>query len=242
MSNNSTGPKTPEGKAKSAQNATKHGLQAQHLLPDENPDAFAQLKNVYFSQYPPRNVWEFDVLEDLVWAKWMKLRHRNTEAAVLTLLADPKSLDVDPAYAPIARAFIQNAGPDGVLNLLHRYGAAIGRDYLRHLREFQRLRPDAFPNSAVDRTARGSERQAPSLETPRAGTGQSPAEQSPSAEQLTPIFRNELPPLAVARERPRDSITNHHEWPVLKNLLFTAITPYPEATASVLAKLRELPE
>ncbi len=242
MRNNSTGPKTPEGKARSAQNATKHGLQARHLLPDENPDAFTQLKDVYFSEYPPRNVWEFDVLEDIVWAKWMKLRHRNTEAAVLTLLADPKSLDVDPAYAPIARAFIQNAGPDGVLNLLHRYGVAISRDYLRQLREFQRLRPDAFPNAALDRAARVSEQQAPSFETPREAAGEGAGEQAPAPQQVTPKFRNELPPLAVARDRPRDSITNHHEWPVLKNLLFTAITPYPEATASVLAKLRELPE
>ena len=235
---NATGPRTPEGKAKSAQNATKHGLQAQQLLPNENPEAFAQLRECYFSQHPPRTIWEFDILEEMVWDKWMKLRHRHTEKAVLTLLTDPKSLDVDPAYAPLARAFIQNAGPDGVLHLLHRYGVAISRSYLRHLRELQRLRPDAFaaPNGA----ATVSERQ--TLGTPSASEGQSAAEQIQPPEQLTSKFPNELPPLATFREDPRDSITNHREWPILKNLLFTAVKPYPEATASILSKLRELPE
>ena len=256
MSNtNATGPRTPEGKAKSAQNATKHGLQAQQLLPNENPEAFAQLRDCYFSQHPPRTIWEFDILEEMVWDKWMKFRHRHTEKAVLTLLADPKSLDVDPAYAPLARAFIQNAGPDGVLHLLHRYGVAISRSYLRHLRELQRLRPAAFgmeaPRSLPLAHARGSvnpgasgaatvrERQA--LGTPSASEGQSPAEQTQPREPLTSRFPNELPPLAEFREPERDSILNHHEWPELKNLLFTALAPHPEAKRSLLAKLDELP-
>ena len=172
--NNATGPRTPEGKAKSAQNATKHGLQAQQLLPNENPEAFAQLRECYFSQHPPRTIWEFDILEEMVWDKWMKFRHRHTEKAVLTLLADPKSLEVDPAYAPMARAFIQNAGPDGVLHLLHRYGVAISRSYLRHLRELQRLRPDAFGMEAPCRSlpladARGPVNPSPQLGRDRQG-------------------------------------------------------------------------
>ena len=254
--NNATGPRTPEGKAKSAQNATKHGLQAQQLLPNENPEAFAQLRDCYFSQHPPRTIWEFDILEEMVWDKWMKFRHRHTEKAVLTLLADPKSLDVDPAYAPLARAFIQNAGPDGVLNLLHRYGVAISRSYLRHLRELQRLRPDAFGMESPSRSlpladARGPEspdasgaatvRERQALGTPSASEGQSANAQAQPREEHTPKFPNELPPLAEFREPERDSITNHHEWPELKKLLFTAITPYPDATRSLLAKLDELP-
>ena len=234
--NQATGPRTPEGKAKSAQNATKHGLQAQQLLPNENPEAFAQLRDCYFSQHPPRTIWEFDILEEMVWDRWMKFRHRHTEKAVLTLLADPKSLDVDPAYAPLARAFIQNAGPDGVLHLLHRYGVAISRSYLRHLRELQRLRPGAFGMEAPA-SQRGRDRQGAAS----ASDGQSLNAQSQAPEPLTPKFPNELPPLATFREDPRESITNHPEWPILKNLLFTATKPYPEATASILSKLRELP-
>ncbi len=245
-----TGPRTPEGKAKSAQNATRHGLQAQQLLPNENPEAFAQLRDCYFSQHPPRTIWEFDILEEMVWDKWMKFRHRHTEKAVLTLLTDPKSLEVDPAYAPLARAFIQNAGPDGVLQLLHRYGVAISRSYLRHLRELQRLRPAAFGMEAPSRNlplahARGSENSGASgqaLGTPSASEGQSPNAQSQAHEQLTSKFPNELPPLANFCEDPRDAITNHPEWPLFKNLLYAAVKPYPEATASILCKLRELPE
>ncbi len=40
----STGPRTPEGKARSSQNARKHGLFARDaVLPDENPEDFLQL-------------------------------------------------------------------------------------------------------------------------------------------------------------------------------------------------------
>ena len=40
----STGPRTPEGKARSSQNACKHGLFARDtVLPDENPEEFLDL-------------------------------------------------------------------------------------------------------------------------------------------------------------------------------------------------------
>ena len=48
----STGPRTPEGKARSSQNARKHGLFARDtLLPDENPEEFLQ------SGYPLYSSW-----------------------------------------------------------------------------------------------------------------------------------------------------------------------------------------
>ena len=50
----STGPRTPNGKTRAAQNALKHGLTATTpVLPDEDPEAFAGLRQEVFEQYNP---------------------------------------------------------------------------------------------------------------------------------------------------------------------------------------------
>ena len=51
---NSTGPKTPEGKAASAQNATSHGLSSSFtVLPHEDHDAYAQLLEALHQEHIP---------------------------------------------------------------------------------------------------------------------------------------------------------------------------------------------
>ena len=49
------GPKTPEGKAKSALNALRHGLRARHfaLLPHEDPAEFEALATATREAYRP---------------------------------------------------------------------------------------------------------------------------------------------------------------------------------------------
>jgi hypothetical protein len=51
----SRGPKTPEGKAKSSQNATKHGLGSRSLvLETENHPLFVEYKEHYLETFPPQ--------------------------------------------------------------------------------------------------------------------------------------------------------------------------------------------
>ena len=216
-SNNSTGPRTPEGKAVSSQNATKHGLQTSHpqLLPNENPAAFEQLRAEYQADFPPATRPQRDAVDRIAWARWLQFRLDRTESALFTLLADPNSPHVDPAYRAAAQAFIKGSGPDGALSLLNRYAARINRDYERALRDLLRL----FPAG-------------PHLGTPSASDGQSPAIQ-PDTQKLP----NELPPLAHPLDTARDPIMLHPEWPAIKDLVYETISPHPEIMRVFLAKL-----
>ena len=81
----STGPRTPNGKTRSAQNALKHGLTATTpVLPDEDPEAFAGLRQEIFEQYKPTTVLvETALVEDLVRVVWRLGRVAPIEAGIL---------------------------------------------------------------------------------------------------------------------------------------------------------------
>ena len=73
MSNNSTGPRTDEGKAKSSQNARKHGLAAESIPADLRP-VFNDLRNELRSQCRPEGPLEEIFFDKLVTARWNMLR------------------------------------------------------------------------------------------------------------------------------------------------------------------------
>ena len=62
------GPRTPEGKARSALNATRHGLRARHfaLLPHEDPAEFAALARATRCAYSPADALERELVEAIV--------------------------------------------------------------------------------------------------------------------------------------------------------------------------------
>ena len=71
----STGPRTPEGKARSAMNALKNGLYAEALLLwEENDRLLAEITRQYFEDFPPANVHERMLLEQMVFTQWRMLR------------------------------------------------------------------------------------------------------------------------------------------------------------------------
>src|SRR3970040_730271 len=60
----STGPKTPEGKAKSAQNATKHGLlSGRPVLADEDPAAYEEHRLPLLHELWPETPLEKKIVE-----------------------------------------------------------------------------------------------------------------------------------------------------------------------------------
>jgi hypothetical protein len=76
----STGPRTPEGKASSSQNARKHGLTAQDLLigPEDHEEFNAMLAD-YQSDVAPQGAIQQTLFDDLVSAAWNLRRIRRME-------------------------------------------------------------------------------------------------------------------------------------------------------------------
>jgi len=67
----STGPRTPEGKARVSQKPVKHGLISKHLIirPDEQEE-FDELQTSLYVEFDPQGAIETVTFHDLVHAAW----------------------------------------------------------------------------------------------------------------------------------------------------------------------------
>ena len=78
----SCGPKTPEGKARSAQNALKHGFRAQQcvVLPSESAAEFAALEAALIEELAPEGALQSVLAQRVVAASWRLARAERLEA------------------------------------------------------------------------------------------------------------------------------------------------------------------
>ena len=83
----SRGPKTPEGKARAAQNALKHGLRAQKylVLPDEDAAEFAALEAALVEELAPVGALQLVLARRVAVAAWRLARADRMEAEVLAV-------------------------------------------------------------------------------------------------------------------------------------------------------------
>ena len=81
----SNGPVSAEGKARSAINATRHGLCARTMVLGEGEDAgeLAALRAALLARWQPVDAAEAHLVEELVFAAWRQVRLRAVEDAVL---------------------------------------------------------------------------------------------------------------------------------------------------------------
>ena len=88
------GPNTPEGKARSARNALKHGLRARDfvLLPEEDPQEWRQHVLDLEQGYGPVDATERKLVDAIAVAMWKEIRADRFEAEVLTDIK-PRSKD-----------------------------------------------------------------------------------------------------------------------------------------------------
>lgn len=83
-SKKSTGPKTKNGKARSKQNAFKHGLRSVEVLtPDEDPAAYEELRQELKASFAPVGSVEAELVERIASCFWRLRRCGRIEAGVL---------------------------------------------------------------------------------------------------------------------------------------------------------------
>lgn len=81
----SRGPTTAAGKARSALNATRHGLCSAEffLLPDEDPAAFAAFSRETLAALAPDDDLQHRLAQQAVQAMWREMRADRLEAVIL---------------------------------------------------------------------------------------------------------------------------------------------------------------
>ena len=101
----STGPRTPEGKARSSQNASKHGLLSREvLLPGEDREALEALREDLISELQPIGALELMLVERIVVCVWRLRRIHVLESGVFECNAE------EPVERMIRKTDLSSAG------------------------------------------------------------------------------------------------------------------------------------
>ncbi|HEX6013698.1 MAG TPA: hypothetical protein VFY87_18240 [Geminicoccaceae bacterium] len=132
----SAGPVSDAGKARSALNATRHGLcgRSFFLLPDEDPAEYARHETLWLSTWRPRAVLEREAALTAIRALWREERADRLEVQVLNDLFGAEAIE-DEAEAKAVKQAAWRA-----LSTLLRYRARIQREHDRARRELDALR------------------------------------------------------------------------------------------------------
>jgi len=141
----STGPKTPEGKARSSGNARTHGLTAKDVvIGPEDREEFDALLADFQSDVAPQGVIQQTLFDELVSAAWNLRRIRRMEAELC-------------AGAPSYLDLLDNDHTQTKLDRLARHKSRIERTFHRTLKELKALQTNqavgAFMPSTFAETA-----------------------------------------------------------------------------------------
>ena len=115
----STGPRTPEGKARSSQNACKHGLFARDtVLPDENPKEFLDLIATLEQELNAIGGFERRLVRHIADAEWRIRRIVRLETGFLTHHLEQERLRVQEIQANLSNllALKQKSPPAAVVS------------------------------------------------------------------------------------------------------------------------------
>jgi hypothetical protein len=151
----SRGPKTPEGKARSAQNALKHGMRAQQciVLPGERAAAFEAFEAALLADLAPQGALQTVLAQRIVAASWRLARAERLEAE---LFCEARLDDASPGLA-LALAVIRDGRGAGAFATLLRYRGSASAELWRALRTLKalqaaRAQPEATPDPASDQS------------------------------------------------------------------------------------------
>jgi hypothetical protein len=132
----SRGPKTPEGKARSAQNALRHGLRAQKylVLPDEDAAEFAQLEAAMIEELTPVGALQTVLARRVAVAAWRLARADRIEAE----LFEERRF----ASGGLGLALIRGGNGARSFETLLRYRGATMAEFWRALRTLKALQAE----------------------------------------------------------------------------------------------------
>jgi hypothetical protein len=150
----SQGPKTPEGKAISSRNATRHGLVAKHLVLDrESAARFAALITEMHNQFRPRTPIEAAEVDNMALCRWRQIRMWNIEKSILDEAISRQEIAAPDSTtaARAADAFI-DLSHHSSLALVARYESRYDLQYTRALARFQSLRAISGTNEQNEPT------------------------------------------------------------------------------------------
>ena len=224
----STGPRTPEGKARSARNARTHGFTASTfaVVRLEELDEIAHLRHDLVAVYQPVNSQELFALEQMAIAQQTMLRAARLESGLFTVCLESALNDNGVPFTPmspalagdgdieITRAQNRNyALGDGfermvqqgnTFALLLRYKAQAERQYRRAVEEFERLKAlrNELPNEAISDLQ--PEENEPVCTPPGEPVSTAPTNPRPPAPDSSPADTEQaLRPAATHRDFPR---------------------------------------
>jgi hypothetical protein len=148
MQNELGGPKTEQGKARSSQNALKHGLTSRKLflLQHENPEQWKQLLADFNEEFQPTSSFENRLVEEIAFAYWRMQRAWVTENALFDSEMDDRAEEFAEKYDQAdegirqGSAFRSIADGSRSLPLIIRYEARLERAYKRAIKMFEERR------------------------------------------------------------------------------------------------------
>ena len=150
----STGPRTPEGKARSSKNALKHGLLARDaVMADEGPAEYDRQLQILEENLFPKNAIEFELVLQIADSRWRLRRITRIEAGLTTYQYHGTDRATRERYpdtvVPGRNGENQLLGKSmqdhtQALHNLARYRTMTSRDITRALRMIRQLRKDEY--------------------------------------------------------------------------------------------------
>jgi hypothetical protein len=139
----SRGPKTREGKARSARNALKHGMRAQkHLvLPDEDAAEFAALEGALVAELAPVGALQAVLARRVAVAAWRLARADRIETELFAERHVPNR--------GLGLALIRDGNGTRSFETLLRYRGAAMAEFWRALRTLKALQAEQAPTMPV---------------------------------------------------------------------------------------------
>ena len=133
----STGPRTPEGKARSSHNALRHGLTSRGaVLPCEDPAAYQQHCHQFFDEYQPATPTETQLTQELADTAWRLNRIPALEADLLRRAGR----DMESGMTELHRT----------LATLSLHGARLSRQFQKTLHQLRQLQAERLNRRAHD--------------------------------------------------------------------------------------------